>query len=255
MKKLKYFFITFVLLFIALVIFAKVPEKKKEHKTTHFHFIYSHSIDQSSVVRLSEVLESSYSRIGKNLKTIPSENIEVNIYSQRWRYFQATGYWNASGNIEGISKLHFMENAWLDTEISKIAVHEFVHTIVLKLLIEREPEPLDPVRFDEKFLTFPVWLWEGISVYEAGQFYAPKTLAYFDNGNYPQISELNNRSDGQKIYTCGYTVIEYILEAYGRDKLLELVTSYGDLKKVFNLTDEQFSNNWYDFVKDRYKLK
>nr|WP_299385313.1 hypothetical protein [Allomuricauda sp.] len=255
MKKLKYILITIALLILALSIIAIIPENKKEFKTTHFNFSYSSSIDSTSMVGLSKVLEGSYLRVGNNLNTTPAELIEVNIYAQRWRYVQATGHWGASGSIEGIEKLHFMENAWLETEVSKIAVHEFVHTVVLKLLIDREPKPLDAKRFDEKFLTFPVWLWEGLSVYEAGQFYDPNTLAYFDNGSYPQISELNNRSAGQKIYTCGYTVIEYILETYGRDKLIELIASYGDLNKVLNLTEEQFSSNWHSFIKDRYKLK
>ncbi|TMU56613.1 hypothetical protein [Flagellimonas algicola] len=255
MKKLKYIIVTIALLILVLSIVANIPENRKEFKTTHFNFHYSSGIDSLSVVGLSKALEVSYSRVSSNLRTTPAERIEVNIYAQRWRYFQATGHWGASGSIEGIAKLHFMENAWLDTEISKIAVHEFVHAVVLKLLIDREPKPLDSKRFDEKFLTFPVWLWEGLSVYEAEQFYEPKTLAYFDNGNFPQISELNNRSAGQKIYTCGYTLIEYIFETYGRDKLIELVASYGDLKKTLNLTEEQFSSNWYEFIKDKYELR
>ena len=224
-------------------------------KTTHFTFLFSRSIDASSVVELSEALEHNYARIAGDFNTTPAENIEVNIYAQRWRYIKATGRWGASGNVEGVSKLHFVENTWLDSEISKTAIHEFVHAVVLKLLIDGEPKPINAKLFDEKFLSFPVWLWEGLSVYGAEQFYDPKTLAYFNNGRYPQISELNDRSKGQKIYTCGYTLIEYILEEHGKDKLIELIGSYGNLKKVLNLTDEQFSKNWHAFIKNKYDLE
>lgn len=254
MKKLKYFFIIISIILLVLSIVVNIPENRREFKTTHFTFLFSSSIDSSSIVGLSKALENSYSKISNNLNTIPAENIEVNIYAQRWRYIKATGHWSASGNVEGISKLHFVENTWLDSKISKIAIHEFVHTVFLKLLIDREPKPLNE-KFDEKFSTLPVWLWEGVSVYEAGQFYEPKTLAYFSNGRYPQISELNNRFAGQKIYTCGYTIIEYILEEYGKDKLIKLIESYGDLKKVLNLTEEQFSSNWYNFIKNKYDMK
>ena len=254
MKKLKYFFITLSIVVVVLTVIANIPENRKEIKTKHFTFLFSSSIEASSVIGLSKALESSYHKIGTNLNTTPAENIEVNIYAQRWRYIKATGHWNASGSIEGISKLHFMEDAWLNTEISKIAIHEFVHTVVLKLLIDREPKPLDK-KFDDKFSTFPIWLWEGVSVYEAGQFYEPKTLAYLNNGQYPEISELNNRSAGQKIYTCGYTIIEYILDVYGKDKLIELIASYGDLEKVLKLTEEQFSSKWYQFIVNKYNLK
>lgn len=255
MKKLKYIYIIISIIILVLSIIVSIPENRKEIKTTHFNFLFSSSIDSSSIVELSKGLEGSYSKIGSNLNTVPAENIEVNIYARRWRYIKATGNWSASGNIEGISKLHFVENTWLESEIGKIAVHEFVHAVVLKLLIDREPKPLNVESFDEKFSTFPIWLWEGLSVYEAEQFYEPKTLAYFKNGKYPQISELNNRSEGQKIYSCGYTIIEYILKEYGKDKLIELIESYGDLKNVLNVTEEQFSSNWYQFIKKKYNLK
>ena len=250
MKKLKYLFIILV-----LSIIATIPENRKEFKTTHFTFLFSSSIDSLSVVGLSKALEDSYSKISSNLNTTPAENIEVNIYAQRWRYIKASGHWNATGSIEGISKLHFIADDHLDTETSTIHIHEFVHAVFLKLLIDREPKPLNAKMFDEKFSTLPVWLWEGVSVFEAGEFHEPKTLAYFSNGRYPQISELNSRSDGQKIYTCGYTIIEYILEEYGKDKLIELIESYGDLKKVLNLTEEEFSSNWHHFIKNKYNMK
>jgi len=255
MKKLKYLFIVVFIIILVLSIILNIPENRKEIKSTHFNFLFSSSIDSSSIVGLSKALENSYLKVGTNLNTIPAENIQVNIYAQRWRYVKATGNWSASGNIEGISKLHFVENAWLESEISKIAIHEFVHAVVLKLLIEREPKPFNAERFDKKFLNFPVWLWEGLSVYEAEQFYEPNTLAYFEEGKYPQIEELNNRVKGQKIYTCGYTIIEYILKEYGKNKLIELIESYGDLKIVLNVTDEQFSSNWYNFIKKKYNLK
>ena len=253
MKKLKYVYLIISILLVA-VIFVNIPENKETIKTAHFIFSFSSSIDSASITELAKALEGSYSTISNNFNTVPAENIKVNVYAQRWRYIKATGHWSASGSIEGISKLHFVEDTWLDSEISKTAIHEFVHAVVLKLLIDRAPKPLNANIFDEKFSTFPVWLWEGLSVYEAAQFYDPKTLPYFDNGNYPQIQELNNRSDGQKIYTCGYTIIEYILKEYGKDKLMELIASYGDLKSVLNVSEEQFSNDWYSFMKSKYRL-
>ena len=68
----------------------------------------------------------------------------------------------------------------------------------------------------------------------------------------PEISELNNRSKGQKIYTCGYTIIEYILHEYGREKLITLIGSYGDIKNVLNVSKEQFSKDWYMFLQEMY---
>src|SRR5258708_17173252 len=98
--------------------------------------------------------------------------------------------------IEGISKLHFVQQACGESDNSKVAVHEFTHTVVLKLLLDQEPTPIDSKAFDKKFSTFPAWLWEAISVYEAQQFVTPKTLPYLNNGTYPGITELTNRIKG-----------------------------------------------------------
>ncbi len=252
MKKFKRFFLILAILTLTLSIIYFIPENKKEIKTHHFTFLFSSSIDTATIIELANVLENNYSRIGADLKTQPSDNIETNIYAQRWRYIKATGNWSASGNIEGISKLHFVEQAWGESDSKKVAVHEFAHTVTLKLLLDNETQPVDSKSFDKKFSTFPTWLWEAISVYEAKQFVDPKTLSYLNNGQYPSISELNNRLKGGKIYSCGYTIIEYILAKYGQDNFIKLIKNYGDLHSTFNVTDDQFCEDWYQFVKGKY---
>ena len=239
------------LLLTGFIIFSS-PEEREEMKTEHFTFLYSSSIDKTKISQLSDALESNYHRVGHDLKTTPSNNIETNIYSHRWRYIKATRNWGGSGNIEGISKMHFLEQAWGETDNKKVAVHEFTHTVTLKLLIESEPQPLNPNEFDKKFSTFPTWLWEGISVYEAQQFVDPKSLQYFSNGQYPSIAELNDRLKGGKIYSCGFTIIEYIIAKYGEDNFIQLIKNYGNLKATFNITEEQFCKEWYEFVNTKY---
>lgn len=252
MKNLKKILSIFAILLLTIFIVISIPENKKSIKTEHFTFLFSSSIDSAKITELANTLENNYQRIGKDLETTPSENIEVNIYAQRWRYIKATKNWGGSGNIEGTARLHFVEQPWGETDIKKVAVHEFAHTVTLKLLLENEPEPLDSKNFDTKFSTFPTWLWEAIAVYEAQQFVDPKTLAYLSNGQYPDIAELNHRLKGGKIYSCGFTVIEYILLKYGQADFIRLIDNYGDLKTTFNVTEEQFSREWYEFVKSKY---
>ncbi|MDB5223459.1 MAG: hypothetical protein JWN83_2126 [Chitinophagaceae bacterium] len=252
MKKFKKILIAFAVLILILLIIFFIPESRKQIKTQHFTFRFSSSINTQKIEELANALESNYLRIGNDLKTTPSNNIEANVYAQRWRYIKATKNWSGSGNIEGISKLHFLEQAWGESDSKKIAVHEFAHTVTLKLLIDNEKQPLNFKEFDKKFSTFPTWLWEAISVYEAHQFVDPKTLPYLNNNQYPGISELNSRLNGGKIYSCGYTIIEFILSRYGQDNFVNLIKHYGDLKAVFNVTDDQFCKDWYAFVKEKY---
>jgi hypothetical protein len=240
-----------ILMLVFLVIFF-LPERREQLKTDHFTFTFSKSIDVSKINRLASSLENSYERIANDLKTEPADNIEVYFYAQRWRYIKATGNWSASGNIEGIARMHFVEEAWGEEDSKKVAIHEFAHTVTLKLLIENEMQPLNAEDFDKKFAAFPVWLWEALSVYEADQFIDPGTLPFFNNGSYPGISELNDRSKGGKIYKVGYTVIEYIVHEYGQDKLLELVKKYGDLSNVLGVSEDQFCKDWSAFVRQKY---
>jgi hypothetical protein len=221
-------------------------------KSPHFNFVFKADIAPANSKKLISLLEGNYDKIGAFLETKPDSPIKVNIYSSRWQYAMATGNWTASGSIEGTGKLHFMQEAWDETDIGKIAIHEFTHTVTLKLLIEQEAKPLDKQKFDTKFKTFPTWLWESISVYAAGQFVDPKTLPFMTNRGYPGIDELNNRSQGQKIYKVGYVLIEYILHQYGHEKFIALIKSYGNIPATLNVSQDVFMKDWDDFVKKKY---
>lgn len=252
MIKLKNIILIIAILLFAVFIIILIPESRENLKTKHFTFLYDKNIDKSKINSLSDALEKNYQRVANNLKTSPSDNIEVYIYSKRWRYIKATKNWRGSGNIEGISKMHFVEQAWGERDSKKVAVHEFAHTVTLKLLLNQEQKPIVSKKFDKKFSSFPTWLWEGISVYEAQQFVDPKTLSYLNNQQYPSITELNDRFKGGKIYGCGFTIIEYIIYKYGQDNYIQLIKNYGDLKRTFNISEEQFCKEWHEFVKTKY---
>ena len=241
-----------LLLLMTVIVIIIIPEKRLRYNSPHFRIIYSSVIQTDRIIEIANALEENYGRISGNLKTIPSPQMEVNVYAPRWRYIQATGHWDASGNIEGTSKLHFVEQPWGDSDVEKVAVHEFTHAVVLKLLLDNEKQPVDAKNFDLKFSKFPVWLWEAVSVYEAGQFHHPKMFALFANGSFPNLHELNDRSKSQTIYDVGYTITEYILHEYGNDKLVALIKSYGDLNAVLDVSEKEFTEGWHEFVEGRY---
>src|SRR5215217_3482740 len=136
MKKIKKILIILAVLILAILVMFFLPESRKESKSQHFTFLFTSSIDTTTIIELANALESNYTKVGDDLRTKPSDNIEANIYAQQWRYIKTTGNWSASGNIEGISKLHFVEQAWGEADSRKVAVHEFVHTVTLKLLLD-----------------------------------------------------------------------------------------------------------------------
>lgn len=246
--------ITALLILTFMIIFL-IPEDKKVLRTAHFTFIYSPVISYGKILAISSVLEGNYARMSRDFNTIPPKNIEVNIYAARWRYIKATGHWLASGNVEGTSELHLVENSWGKSQISRVAVHEFCHAVVLKMLLDQEAQPLDRNKFDVRFSKYPVWLWEALSLYEAGQFRNPRNFSFLNSGSYPELDELNDRTKGQKIYEVGYTIIEYILHHYGRTKLILLIKSDGNVSKVLQVSKEDFSRDWYEYISQKYLKK
>jgi len=50
----------------------------------------------------------------------------------------------------------------------------------------------------------------------------------------------------------GEQIVSKIPLIYGRDNLINLLKNYGDLKKTLNASDDQFSKEWYQFVREKY---
>lgn len=217
-------------------------------KSSHFAFYAHGNATLPAVQELADAVEHDYDKVLAAFDTVPAKDLQVHVYADQWRYALATGNFNASGSIAGTARVHLVQQP----DDKKVVVHEFVHAVVLKMLIDRAPQPFDEKAFDQKFKTFPVWLWESLAVYEAGQFLDPRTLRYLAKGQYPRLAELSERARGGKAYAVGYTIIEYILEQHGKEKLLSLIANYGDVPATLALSDEEFAAAWYRFVQEKY---
>ncbi len=237
----------------SLVVFLSVSCSPMTQKDTseHFSYVFNNQIDSRTVKEIAQALENNYSRIGKDLKTVPAKPIEVFLYSNRWDYARETGQWTASGDIRGPAQLHFLPKGRAVKDYKKTAVHEFAHAVTFKLLIDHLPPPADEQKLEQKFASLPVWLWEGVACYEAGEFEHPRAMPYFSGERTLTLKELNSRK-GEKIYRVGYLLIEYVLHQYGQDKLIELLTRDGDLSSVLQVSEDEFERGWYEFVQDKY---
>lgn len=173
----------------------------------------------------------------------------MNVYRNRWSYGSATGHWTASGNIEGTAKIHLLSRG---SATPQLAVHEFVHTVTLKFLLDREAKPLDASAFDRKFASFPVWLWEAVACYEANQRNNPRDFAYVRAGRFPDLNELSNRSAGAKIYDVGYTIVEFIESRWGHEATIRLIQAHGNTQEALGVSATEFVRLWQAFVETKY---
>jgi hypothetical protein len=122
---------------------------------------------------------------------------------------------------------------------STIAVHEFTHGVTLNI------EP--------RVANNPRWLWEGVALYEAGQFVNPRRLSYIVNRHPPTLAELNaNWQTNTQVYDLGYLLIEYIVEKWGRQHVVDLIKTFGNIPSVLGVSVSEFEVGWYEFVMRKY---
>ena len=114
--------------------------------------------------------------------------------------------------------------------------------------MDYEDEESFNAAFEKKFLSdYPQWFWEAICTYEARELNRI-SVKYGMRGN-PTLQQLNSSN---QIYNVGYTIIEYLVDKWGKDKLPEFVRSYCDFEKVLGTTETEFQSGWYKYVNENY---
>ncbi|QHT66245.1 hypothetical protein GXP67_06020 [Rhodocytophaga rosea] len=218
-------------------------------QTDRFIYLY-HPSDTSVIDSIASKLEANYERILSELKVKKLPAIEVRIYPGLEAYHSAINYPNAPAwmvGSAGINKFSIVspQNAGPEHSYESVmegVVHEFTHCVHIYLLDNH----LGVAKNNDAR-----WLWEGVACYEANQFVSPKILTYLTDGNYPTLEELNHAQDG-KVYQMGYLIIDFIKSKYGIKSLLKLITTNGDLAKVLHVSEKEFEQELYLYIRQRY---
>jgi hypothetical protein len=239
---------------------SSVVDKITEIKTEHFVISY-HGIYEEEARQTAENLEAKYGRIRSDLNDPVHATIRVFVYPTQGDFNKGTGLSksSANGTSRGPNEFHFLWTNWFNSMFPddpiKTAVHEFTHCIQLNILIkeaqkvkaELSKDQFDKL-FEEKFAKkYPQWFWEAICDYEAGVV-NNISVTYGMRKNLT-LKELNTSN---QIYNVGYTIIEYIVEKWGKDKLPNLVTSYVDIETILGVSESDFEKGWIEFVDKKY---
>ena len=265
MKKLKY--ISLVSAGLILVYFgakmlrsASVVDEPTELRTDHFTISYQ-GIYKGEAQDVADNLEEHYDRIRLDLNGPDHEIIQVFIHPTQAEFNQGTGLSNstANGMSRGPNKFHILWTNWfngiLPDDPIKTALHEFTHCVQLNILIKKAQDELTlegrddfDSAFEQKFINeYPQWFWEAICDYEAG--IVNEIGVKYGMSKKPTLAYLNKSN---QIYNVGYTIIEYIVEKWGKDKLPVLITSYVDIENILNISESDFEKGWVDYVDEKY---
>lgn len=215
----------------------------------HFELYYSSNNESNDefATNYIELLEKEYDRILKFLDVKEKNMPSVNVYMyDKYEPLRQVTLRDANFDddvmetFQGIAvdnnTIYFtLKNKdGSPTDAGPLVLHEFSHIVTYALVGEGVP-----VR----------WLWEGTAMYLAGQGISERS--HYKNLlqiGLPNLYELNYGSS-HHVYTYGHSLVEFIIETYGREKLVELLKESGDLKKVLNISENELRDEWTEFLK------
>ncbi len=228
-------------------------------ENSHFRIQYT-GISEDEAGKVLTALEKTYGPVRNILHDPDHSLIEVFIYPTREMFQARTGISGSAvtGTSRGPTAFHMLYTDWLNsflpTDPEQIAVHEFVHCVQLNILIEQfranttvTEDPEFSEAFEQRFTEYPQWLWESVSTYYAGE--ENVISIRYAAGHGQSLEELSTDND---IYLLGYTVIAYVKEQWGEEKVGELIRNYGDTERVLDVTQENFETGWKKYVDENY---
>ena len=217
-----------------------------EHASEHFTIFYT-TLDAPSVAHTAASLERDYARITAALGVSATPRIRVFLYTTREAMQAAVrpavGELPAfaSGLVTGADAVHILSPelpvVWSYETGLRALTHELAHCVSLAI--------------NPRIANNPRWLWEAVAVYEAGQFVDPRTLPYLAGGAAPALDSLNG-FDNTRVYDVGYLIAEFVVSRWGRDGLVGLIATDGNLGAVTGLNATEFVAAWRDFLRSRY---
>ena len=237
--KSQYFCFLLLVSFCILSCSNSVDSNDRSPKS-HFEFVLYDGLSSSIISDISHELEKNYTRIISDLDVQNMPTVIVKIWADYDNFSEVMRASLGSNHVAGATGYvyNMIEIRMLyGTRAPLTAVHEFAHIVTLQV--------------NSSIGNNPRWLWEAVALFEAQEFYDPKTLPYMVSGDYPTLSELNNISNNN-IYSVGYILLEYVVETWGKYLVIELIKNNGNISATLGITTLEFESGWYQFVKEKY---
>lgn len=234
------FFISYLLVYCDKETSTNISASDPETED-YFEFVLYDNLSHAEVNNVLNALSVNYERILNDLNIEELPVITVKIWQNYDNFLNVmqsdlgTRYQGATGYVYGSREIRIFFN----NETPTTAVHEFAHVVTMYV------NPTIPNN--------PRWLWEAVALYETRQFFDPANLYDIVNGNYPTVEDLNaDYNSGRDIYSIGYVLMEYIVETWGRQAMINLISTNGNIQSVLEITVDQFESGWYNYIENKY---
>lgn len=223
-------------------------------ETEHFTFFTVKGAEDPGPL-LAKELEANYDRITADLQVTATEKFPVYIFGDIETFHQASGQPGASathvGTTQGIATWlvsPLNSGGVLDTQVVLTAgVHEFTHALVNYV----------NGSLDENNYQIPIWLNEGLAGYEAHQMtldWQARMAQLVAEGAIPSITGdlVPNRWEQVKGLPFSITLVKYLIEEYGFDKIISIIKAPSELEAILVTTISELDSDWRDYLHERY---
>ena len=220
---------------------------ERVYKTHHFKIIYT-ELDDKNIKNIADSLDTHYSIIVKHLQSGELPIVNIHFYTNITDLQIAVKSsvpnlpaW-AIGLATSVSEIHMLSPNHPKQDYQTMirnTIHEFAHCVSLKI--------------NGTIGNNPRWLWEAVAIYEGNLPWDPHLLAYLVNQKPPSLDELNQVSNSY-IYEVGYFIADFIVQTKGYSTLHDLLKNNGNLKETLNIDDEEFTKQWFAYVKMKHGI-
>ena len=213
------------------------------YNTTHFKINYT-VLDDINIKEIADSLENSYPKITSHLQSGDLPVVNVHFYkniADLVKAFPNFPVWSV-GQAINVSEIHMISPNDPKQDYQTMirnTKHEFAHCVSMKI--------------NGTIGNNPRWLWESIALYEANLPWDPHMLPYLVSQKPPSLYTLNEFSN-PNIYEVGYFIAQFIAETHGTTALKSLIQNNGNLEDTLNISDEEFTKQWFAFVKKKYGI-
>lgn len=210
------------------------------------HFVFAGNGTPNFIQSLASSLEANYPRISDDMGYSFPRKQMIYIHASLETLHSALGYengpkWMTSGWFWEI--IHIApEEVFENSSVSKSSLH-----VLVQLMLHNINE------------NAPFWLKHGISVYEAGWKSSEQmkaSIIQIQQELVPfmvySLSTDLHQFEKQKGFELTQSVIEYIINTYGKEKLRKYLRNPENIFGIFECTPVFFWNGWIDFIHKKY---
>lgn len=232
--------------------FGDIKPLSHVHESEYFVF-YSTAKDAHIADILMNPLDRYFHKMKDQFKTDFTQKITVYIYPNIELLHLAYGETDSSSKMAGFAgpqEIHMSSELHGGGELSSddlvsCAIHEFAHNVMINI------HGKDGVK------EVPKWLDEGFAFHEAKQmnkFFRQGAKGLVENRahlTWRELDQFNNIEFGRvEGYPISASIIEYLIESYGYEKLTQLILSPNEIDTIYGESVQTLENNWRMYMKN-----